>query len=226
MLSVKQLVAGIVLIVVVGAGAFVYRNMMERPLAPGGNEPVACTMEAKLCPDGTGVGREGPACEFAACPPPNVEVADARLAFVLPAGYTQIMSGAANQETLRIFSKPSLSPSVQHSISVKRYAIPAGKTADEVILPKTPYQPADMDAENFSRFTTKTIGGHTFRSTVIERFEAQIMSSYFLAREGEVLRFDVLEHDVVEWMSPNLVVESLPEHKALLSLLATLQVAP
>lgn len=30
----------------------------------------ACTMEAKLCPDGSYVGREGPNCEFAACPTP------------------------------------------------------------------------------------------------------------------------------------------------------------
>ncbi len=29
---------------------------------------VACTMEAKICPDGTGVGRTGPNCEFAPCP--------------------------------------------------------------------------------------------------------------------------------------------------------------
>ncbi len=28
----------------------------------------ACTMEAKLCPDGSGVGRVPPTCEFAACP--------------------------------------------------------------------------------------------------------------------------------------------------------------
>ncbi len=30
--------------------------------------PVACTMEAKLCPDGSYVGRVGPRCEFAECP--------------------------------------------------------------------------------------------------------------------------------------------------------------
>ena len=29
----------------------------------------ACTMEAKLCPDGSAVGRSGPNCEFAPCPP-------------------------------------------------------------------------------------------------------------------------------------------------------------
>lgn len=31
-------------------------------------EPIACTMEAKMCPDGTAVGRVGPDCEFAKCP--------------------------------------------------------------------------------------------------------------------------------------------------------------
>lgn len=32
------------------------------------DEPVACTMEAKVCPDGSYVGRTGPNCEFAPCP--------------------------------------------------------------------------------------------------------------------------------------------------------------
>lgn len=32
------------------------------------NNPVACTMEAKLCSDGSAVGRTGPNCEFASCP--------------------------------------------------------------------------------------------------------------------------------------------------------------
>lgn len=30
--------------------------------------PVACSQEAKLCPDGSYVGRQGPNCEFAECP--------------------------------------------------------------------------------------------------------------------------------------------------------------
>lgn len=29
---------------------------------------VACTMEAKICPDGSAVGRQGPNCEFSPCP--------------------------------------------------------------------------------------------------------------------------------------------------------------
>lgn len=32
------------------------------------SKQVACTMEAKICPDGSAVGRTGPNCEFAPCP--------------------------------------------------------------------------------------------------------------------------------------------------------------
>lgn len=34
----------------------------------GTSTPKACTMEAKICPDGSSVGRSGPNCEFDACP--------------------------------------------------------------------------------------------------------------------------------------------------------------
>lgn len=52
----------LLVLVVVGAVAFVSLNMNNKNI-----EPIACTMEAKLCPDGTAVGRTGPNCEFAAC---------------------------------------------------------------------------------------------------------------------------------------------------------------
>jgi len=35
---------------------------------PSGDENIACTMDAKLCPDGSYVGRIPPDCEFAPCP--------------------------------------------------------------------------------------------------------------------------------------------------------------
>lgn len=38
------------------------------PVASTPPLPVACTMEAKICPDGSAVGRSGPKCEFAPCP--------------------------------------------------------------------------------------------------------------------------------------------------------------
>jgi hypothetical protein len=35
---------------------------------PKKEEGIACTMEVKICPDGTAVGRQPPTCEFAPCP--------------------------------------------------------------------------------------------------------------------------------------------------------------
>jgi len=45
----------------------VYLGYRSLPYA-GDDGLHACTAEAKMCPDGTAVGREGPNCEFAACP--------------------------------------------------------------------------------------------------------------------------------------------------------------
>jgi hypothetical protein len=42
-----------------------YAYFLYRAPEPG---RIACTMEAKLCPDGSAVGRTGPNCEFADCP--------------------------------------------------------------------------------------------------------------------------------------------------------------
>ncbi len=54
----------VVLVLLVGIGAFFFRNSSQT--SP--SQQVACTMDAKLCPDGSYVGRQGPNCEFAACP--------------------------------------------------------------------------------------------------------------------------------------------------------------
>jgi len=39
-------------------------------------EQQACTMDAKVCPDGSTVGRTGPNCEFSACPDSNASEAE------------------------------------------------------------------------------------------------------------------------------------------------------
>lgn len=53
------IIFSIAVVITIGVSFFL-RNKAARP--------IACTMEAKLCPDGTAVGRIGPRCEFAACP--------------------------------------------------------------------------------------------------------------------------------------------------------------
>lgn len=63
----KNKPAGIIIVIIIlailgGAWFFAQKNKTKN------TEPVACTMEAKLCPDGSYVGRSGPLCEFAQCP--------------------------------------------------------------------------------------------------------------------------------------------------------------
>lgn len=56
----------LVALVMVVVAYIVLRNSNDSSNAD--NERVACTLEAKLCPDGSYVGRVGPNCEFAPCP--------------------------------------------------------------------------------------------------------------------------------------------------------------
>lgn len=44
------------------------------PIPVPDDEPTFCTADAKICPDGSAVGRTGPKCEFSPCsdPPPGV----------------------------------------------------------------------------------------------------------------------------------------------------------
>ena len=215
----KTLALGVVLIIVLGIGGFLYRNVLETT----GDGPVACTMEAKVCPDGSGVGREGPSCEFAPCPFPNAEDRDAQIAFVVPEGYFSTGEGIGADEEVRVvLEKPSLSESIPHNIVIRQF--PLGEnTAEEVLLRETVLQPSDMQVEDIEKFDRVLINGRTFYAIVVERFEAQIQSYYYLPRETDVLRFEVHERDVVDWMEPTLQIEELPEHTALLTLLTSLQ---
>lgn len=212
----KQLLAGVVILFVVGIGSFLYRNTVERPGITAADRE--CTLEAKICPDGTSVGRTGPSCAFAPCPLPNVEIPEAGIAFVLPEGYAEATDG----DGLLRLEKPSAGGWPPHTITVYRYPIGAGETADDVILRHTTYQPSGEEATDFERFSSVSAGERTYRETTIERFEALVHSSYFLAREGDVLRFDIVEHDVVDWMSTT-PARTFPEHQALLGLLGTVR---
>lgn len=53
-------------ILLITLGLFFYKNTKNEDTNNRNEE--SCTTEAKLCPDGTAVGREGPNCEFSACP--------------------------------------------------------------------------------------------------------------------------------------------------------------
>ena len=65
------LITVLTIAVIGGAGYVVYQYYsISEP------EPIACTLEAKVCPDGSSVGRTGLNCEFAECPEVVEETVD------------------------------------------------------------------------------------------------------------------------------------------------------
>lgn len=74
------LVIGLLLVLLgMGAALSVLRSKITIPrslLKPSPSPATQCTLEAKLCPDGSSVGRTGPQCEFASCPSPKDETAN------------------------------------------------------------------------------------------------------------------------------------------------------
>ncbi len=59
----------IAVVAVVGAG--VWAAVFRTPASSEAPQVWECNADAKICPDGSSVGRTGPSCEFAACPSPN-----------------------------------------------------------------------------------------------------------------------------------------------------------
>lgn len=58
----------VIVIIIAGAlFAFYAYGIFEEAFGPA-EQQTACTMDAKICPDGSAVGRSGPLCEFAQCP--------------------------------------------------------------------------------------------------------------------------------------------------------------
>jgi len=94
----KELLIGIALILVaVGCAALLFVSRIAVPASP---VMQGCTLEAKICPDGTAVGRTGPNCEFAACPMPTSTAPGAEgkscggiAAFPCPNGYVCKLDG-------------------------------------------------------------------------------------------------------------------------------------
>src|SRR3989344_4694049 len=56
----QKVIFGIVLLIAIGGSVLFFTDRNKNQ--------IVCTMEAKLCSDGSSVGRVGPHCEFAPCP--------------------------------------------------------------------------------------------------------------------------------------------------------------
>lgn len=212
----KGLFWGIVLILLLGVGGLVYRNAVEHPL-----QPIACPLDAEVCPDGTTVARTGNSCTFPACPLPNVSLADVGIAFALPAGFgDMVLPDAAS---VAAYTKPAeASTTNDATIVIRRYPITASSTALSVIR-ETAIGGASGMPVSATSFTSTVLGSHRFTVATVERFEGVVDTSYYLARNTDVLRFDAIDTNVIGWTDPSLDQSALPAHAALITMLGTLQ---
>lgn len=212
----KSLFAGIALIIVLGFGGFIYRNAVEHP-----NEPIACPVDAKVCPDGTSVAREGLSCTFPACPPPNVALSSINISFALPIGLSEVEVPDADSVAAYAFAQTASSTGLA-DIIIRRYPIAASSTA-LATMQRTAIGGASGEPVGTTAYSSTVLSGHRFTVVSLERFEGQVDTAYYLARNADVLRFDAIDRGVTNWTDPNLDVARLPAHAALEKLLTTLE---
>lgn len=211
----RTLVLGILLIVMLGIGGLVYRNAVEYP-----RKPISCPMESLTCPDGTTVARTGSSCVFEACPPPNVSLSEASIAFALPEGFVQ--AEVPDAASMAAYEKAGDTPLSSASIIIRRYPIEASSTALATIQ-KTAISAASGLPVSATSFTSTVLGNHRFTVVAIDRFEGVVVTAYYLARGTDVLRFDAINRNVANWTSSGLDITALPANAALRELLPTLQ---
>ena len=218
MQRIKTLMLGIAAIVLIGIGGLVYRNAVEHP-----NRPMTCPLEAKVCPDGTSVGRTGSTCTFPACPPPNVELASLGISFALPVGFEAVTGDSRVPDTMALYRTQETIPGAfdYDDIDIQLLPISASSTASATIQENAIGGASGLPISP-TRFTSTVIGRYRFTVVSIERFEGVITTAYYLSRATDVIRFTAIDRGV-DWTNPSLIVSNLPAHAGLVKLLATLQ---
>lgn len=226
MFNIKELIVGIVLIILLGVGGFLYRSVLEQSF-PSGLSSGVCTREIKICPDGTSVGRVSPTCAFVLCPPPNILLSNVGIAFVLPRGYASIATSSFSDTSVVAAYVASMAPAANASttISIRQYPVSKGETAEQVMLRKTIFYPSGLSPVSMQQFATSTIGNHTFQRIEIGNFDGRAQTAYYLPRHNDVLRFDVVRKNAANRIGANLSNASLSGNEALRVLLSTLQVS-
>jgi hypothetical protein len=202
----------LVTIIVIGAGLW-YRSAVEHA-----SQPIACPVDAELCPDGTSVSRAGLSCAFPVCPPPNVSLSDIGISFAIPTGFTATTSPDSSSVAAYEMSEASSTS----DIIIRDYAITASSTALATIE-QTAVNGASGTPVGVTSYSSTTLGTHRFTIVSIQRFEGIVDTAYYLARGTDVLRFDAIDTGVTNWTDSNLDTSTLPANAALEKLLTTLQ---
>jgi len=143
-----------------------------------------CTLEAKICPDGSSVGRTGPNCEFAPCPEDNAGIANPASVYCEEQGGTlQIVTAAdGSQSGLCKFSNGK---------ECDEWAFYRGECKKEeagVEVSSTPplniYSEADVVAEVLQPFI---VNGETTKHLSIKITKIEYISGKPLIQEEDII---------------------------------------
>jgi len=213
----KSLFVGIFFILLFGIGGLLYRNALERPA-----QPIACPMDAKVCPDGTSVSRTGLSCTFPVCPPPNVSVPKIGITFAVPQGYVPDENAAgADSSMVGAFVSPSADAPVT-TLIIRSIPLTASSTAIDTIRENAVQDPSGLPAPA-TAFSSVVLGNNRFTEVQISRFEGVVDTAYYFVRENDILRFDAIDTGVTNWTETRLDTTTLPANVALRGMLGTLQ---
>lgn len=157
---------------------------------------------------------------FPACPPPNVSIPEASIAFALPDGL--ITADMPDAASVAAYLLPGSAASTsKQGIVIRRYATSASSTVLAVIA-QTAINHASGLPVNPTLFASTVINKRSFTVVPIDRFEGTIVTAYYLDHGTQILRFDAIDENT-DWTNPNLNISELPAHAALIKLLGTLR---
>lgn len=211
----KQLLALFALVIVLGVGSLIYRNALERPFAGTNRQYAQCPADAQLCPDGSAVGRVAPACAFAACPFPNLELAGPNIAFAVPAGFSATTINGTDQSLIAVYQRSPIAGE-ESRIEVRWYRVPEGSDPNTVVIQTA--SASGGAAASMLDFSPVLVEGQTYETLELAQAEsANQRTAYYLIRERDVLRFDAITN-----RESATATSTTPVQSALLALLATL----
>ena len=222
--NLKELLLGLSLIFLLSIVGFLYRNVMERNVSYVGEE-MSCLSDIKKCPDGTLVRRVGPICSFAQCSVGNISLPDLGIIFTLPDGYTLVSTSTEQSSFLRVaYSSASTTKSMASStIEIYEYSVASNETPRQVMLRENQKSNLEKSLKNIDTFANLTVGSRSFER-VVARSDREVVTSYYLLRNHNVLCFKSVYKNIVNNKSAKKVTE-LNGQKKLRDLLKTLKIS-
>lgn len=209
----KELAIGIFLLIVVGVGGFLYNNAKNN--SGGENQgPIACTMDAKMCPAGWGVGRVAPDCSFAMCP-------SEKFTYNAPEGYqdtTMLLSSTVEGRLAFYTREPN---TISNNITV--FVYPKGdQTLEDVVTERLINSPSGMPVESLDEFEQVVVGNNTAYRKILERFEATVQIVYVVDLADIVVVVSHTDISVENWME-DFTLEELEDLPVLEDVVASIQ---